>query len=40
MELKNIDQNASFMIIESVNYKKMKPTTPDFFSLQEFQYCL
>ena len=22
------DQNASYMIIESVNYKKMNPTTP------------
>ena len=25
---KKFDQNASFMIIESVNYKKMNPMTP------------
>ena len=25
---KKFDQNASFIIIESVNYKKMNPTTP------------
>ena len=25
---KKIYQNSSFMIIESVNYKKMNPTTP------------
>ena len=28
MILKKFDQNAPFMIIESVNYKKMNPTTP------------
>ena len=28
MELKKIDQNASCMIIESVNCKKMNPMTP------------
>ena len=27
---KNFDKNASFMITESVNYKKMTPTIPDF----------
>ena len=37
---KAIDQNASFMIIESVNYKIMSPTTPCFFSVQESQCCV
>ena len=35
-----IDQNESFMIIETANYKKINPTTPNAFFLQKCRCCV